>query len=250
MTIITLGDRFDQHVAPALVLTNPQINAQMAGALVKRFTDKRPDPDLVRTWPQIGRDDLPYTIHRQSVKEMAVLHKSTGRVMFFRDPEWTIPLIHPKAAGRGVGTEALVAEMPFDDRPAEASSYSLAGFALEQSAWRLGRERQGLPVPAERITPEDWNRTAFRRLFDTPSAAIEDAQNIRAQVLKMTRGERVINSVPMFCYMAQADQQVQTAKQEMTGIRARLNRMVERVRPPEPSASLPPKAYAAPRAGM
>lgn len=248
MTITTLGEHFHQHLAPALVLTDPQVNARMASAMTKRFHEKSPDPDLVRSWTRIGPDDLPYTIHRESVKQMAVLHKASGRVMFFRDPEWTLPLIHPKAAGRGVGTEALVAEMGCADRPHSASSYSLAGFALEQSAWRLGRERLGLPVPAEKITPDAWNKIAFRKMFETPQDAIDDARDVRAKVMEMTRGNRVLD-VPLYAYMSQADQQIKVAKAEMTGIRARLGHILDAVRTEPPSAELDPKTYDTPRMG-
>lgn len=212
----SLSDRLEAHLAPALILTSARVNKQLSQALGRHFFDNRPRADEVRRWQRIGREDLPFSIHRDGPNKIAALDRSQTHVLFFRDPDWLLPLVHPKCVGRGVGTESLIAEFAFEDRPREASSYSLSGFAAEQSAWRKARERAGQDVPPVKTSPEQWNARCFSETFPDPFEAFQEAIEMRSELLCLPhRGD-----VRMFCLIAQYDQQAALAKSAMSAHRA------------------------------
>ena len=176
-----VGAALESHLSPVLVITDPGVNAKMNAAFGRRFFEMTPAAEEVASWPEIGRSGFPFRIHRDGPARIAVLDKSGREVLFFRDPEWALPLLHPRCVGRGVGTEALIAEAAFPDRPRQRYAYSLAGFAAEQSAWRKARERAGLPVPPVKTRPENWNAACFPRMFPDPEAAFTEAVRERSR---------------------------------------------------------------------
>lgn len=218
-----MGDTLESHLSPVLVITDPRVNARLTAAFGKRFFEMTPAAAEVASWPRIGRADLPFRIHRDGPARLAVLDKTGREVLFFRDPEWALPLLHPRCVGRGVGTEALIAEAPFADRPKQKYAYSLAGFAAEQSAWRKARERAGLPVPPVKTRPEAWNAACFPRAFPDPAAAFAEAVAERSRLLADPRPA----DLPALALLAHYDQQAVCAK-------AALKQMAEAVPAEEP----------------
>lgn len=220
-----LGASLETHLSPALVILDPRVNVKLTEAFGRRFFAVTPDPEEVASWPQVGRTDLPFRIHREGPLRIAVLDKPGRNVLFFRDPEWGLPLLHPRCVGRGVGTEALLTEFDFPDRLPQRYAYSLAGFAAEQSAWRKARERAGLPVPPVKTRPEVWNAACFPRAFPDPAAAFAEAVAERARLLADPRP----GDLPALALLAHYDQQAVCAK-------AAMKRIAEAVPPEEPQA--------------
>lgn len=209
---LMIADSLHEHLDRALVLTSSNVNRALSQAFGRRFFSDRPRADEVRSWPQIGRTDLPFRIHRAAPNKIAAVDRSGVHVLFFRDPDWLVPLVHPKCIGRGVGTESLIAELAFDDRPRGASSYSLAGFASQQSVWRKARERAGFAPPPVKTTPEQWNEWCFHQMFPDPKLAFEEAIEMRSELQCIYRP----GDIHAFCILAQLDQQAQLAKTVMS----------------------------------
>lgn len=83
-----LGASLETHLSPALVILDPRVNAKLTEAFGWRFFAITSDPEEVASWPQVGRTDLPFRIHRERPARIAVLDKPRRNVLFFRDSEW------------------------------------------------------------------------------------------------------------------------------------------------------------------